>query len=183
MSKETPPDVVRRCLDFWRTDLYTSNGVATPFATDAIIRELLLAGYGIVDLDDPEHKEWHRGANMSDEQPNKTLDDSTRLGVWWREGWEATGTFTVDQLRKLALGGQAAAARQPKPDPQQVGFWDGYLQALAVVEMQPDLSDDLAKAETTVRMIKEWCGSVSTHDGRVKVDDILAIIDSGVGKT
>jgi hypothetical protein len=55
MSKETPQDVVRRCLDFWREDLYASNGVATPFATDAIIGELLLAGYGIVDLNNPEH--------------------------------------------------------------------------------------------------------------------------------
>ena len=45
--------------------------------------------------------------------------------------------------------------------------------------MTQDLGADLARAETTILMIKEWCATVSTHDGRVKVEDILAIIDSG----
>lgn len=48
MSKETPKQVIWRCLDFWRDDLYASNGAATPFAVDAIVGELQLAGYDIV---------------------------------------------------------------------------------------------------------------------------------------
>lgn len=44
---ETAQTVIARCLDFWRDDLYTSNGVATPFAAKAIIGELKLAGFDL----------------------------------------------------------------------------------------------------------------------------------------
>lgn len=52
---ETQREVLARCLDFWREDLYTSSGVATPFAVNAIMGELALAGYAVVYVKDPEH--------------------------------------------------------------------------------------------------------------------------------
>lgn len=45
---ETAQQIIARCLDFWREDLYASNGVATPFAARAILGELKLAGYTLV---------------------------------------------------------------------------------------------------------------------------------------
>jgi hypothetical protein len=45
VQEESAEDVVARCLDFWAADLYTSGGVATPFAAKAILGELKLAGY------------------------------------------------------------------------------------------------------------------------------------------
>jgi hypothetical protein len=47
VANETPQQVVHRCLDLWREDLYASNGLASLFAAKAIVGELKLAGYDI----------------------------------------------------------------------------------------------------------------------------------------